>query len=63
MLVLTLSIVIQLSLFFVVAAVALWLDQLYNGAIGVMATQSSVYQTFLMIVIVVSYRLFSPDAI
>jgi hypothetical protein len=50
-------------LFFIVAAVALWLDQLYNGAIGVMATQSSVYQTFLMIVIVVSYHLFSPDAI
>jgi hypothetical protein len=51
-LVLTLSIVIQLSLFFVVSAVALWLDQLYNGAIAVMASQSTVYQTFLIIVLV-----------
>ncbi|KAI0004096.1 hypothetical protein BJV74DRAFT_423884 [Russula compacta] len=50
-LVLTLSIVIQLSLFFVILAVILWLDQIYNGAIGVMATQSNVYQAFLMIVI------------
>jgi len=32
--------------------VALWLDQLYNGAIAVMATQSKVYQTVLMIVLV-----------
>jgi len=51
-LVLTLSIVIQLSLFFVVLAVALWLDQLYHGAIAVMATQSDVYQAFLMIILV-----------
>ncbi|KAH9968726.1 hypothetical protein BC827DRAFT_276462 [Russula dissimulans] len=51
-LVLTLSIVIQLSLFFVVLAVALWLDQLYHGAIAIMATQSDVYQAFLMIIIV-----------
>jgi hypothetical protein len=53
MLVLTLSIIIQLSLFFVVSAVAIWLDQLAGGAIAVMATQSAVYQAFLMVVIVV----------
>lgn len=51
-LILTLSIVLQLSIFFVVSAVALWLDQLYNGAIAVMASQSTVYLTFLMIVLV-----------
>lgn len=51
-LVLTLSVVIQLSLFFVVAAVALWLDQLFHGAIAIMATQSNTYQAFLMVVIV-----------
>ncbi|KAI9462320.1 hypothetical protein BJY52DRAFT_1203155 [Lactarius psammicola] len=51
-LILTLSIVIQLSLFFVVSAVALWLDQLYNGAIAVMATQSKVYETFVVIILV-----------
>ncbi|KAI9511762.1 hypothetical protein F5148DRAFT_1274103 [Russula earlei] len=51
-LVLTLSIVIQLSLFFVVLAVALWLDQLYNGAIAVMSTQSNLYQVFLMVILV-----------
>ncbi|KAH9065911.1 hypothetical protein EDB87DRAFT_1554553, partial [Lactarius vividus] len=50
-LILTLSIVIQLSLFFVITAVALWLDQLCNGAIAVMATQSKVYETFLVIVL------------
>jgi hypothetical protein len=60
-LVLTLSIVIQLSLFFVVLAVALWLDQLYHGAIAIMATQSDVYQAFLMIIIVVGYQFSLPD--
>ncbi|KAH8997468.1 hypothetical protein EDB92DRAFT_2061794 [Lactarius akahatsu] len=50
-LILTLSIVIQLSLFFVVTAVALWLDQLCNGAIAVMATQSKIYEIFLVIVL------------
>lgn len=55
-LVLTLSIVIQLSFFFVVLAVALWLDQLSHGAIAVMATQSAVYQAFLMVVVVVGYQ-------
>jgi len=51
-LVLTLSTVIQLELFFVVTAVALWLDQLYHGAIALMATQSNLYQVFLTIVII-----------
>jgi len=49
--ILTLSTVIQLSLFFVVTAVTIWLDQLYNGAIAVMATKSSLYQTMLTLVI------------
>ncbi|KIJ68694.1 hypothetical protein HYDPIDRAFT_24949 [Hydnomerulius pinastri MD-312] len=46
--VLTLSIVIQLSLFFIVASIALWLDQLWNGAIGHLAT-SPVYKPLLII--------------
>ncbi|KAI0047810.1 hypothetical protein FA95DRAFT_1518454 [Auriscalpium vulgare] len=50
-LVLTLSIVIQLSLFFVVAAVALWLDQTYNGAIGSMALRAKLYQAVLTVVL------------
>jgi len=50
-LVLTLSIVIQLSLFFVVAAVIIWLDQLYNGAIAVMSPRSNLYQVVLTLVI------------
>jgi hypothetical protein len=61
-LVLTLSIVIQLSLFFVVAAVALWLDQLINGAIGTMATQSNVYEAVLVFIILVSFRFPSHEA-
>ncbi|KAF8592010.1 hypothetical protein K439DRAFT_1379802 [Ramaria rubella] len=43
-LVLSLSIAIQLALFFVVSAAALWLDQLYNGAIGRLATMGSLYK-------------------
>jgi hypothetical protein len=55
-LVLTLSTVIQLSLFFVVTAVTIWLDQIYNGAIAVMASKSSLYQTMLTLVIIVRYH-------
>ncbi|KAH7915129.1 hypothetical protein BJ138DRAFT_201706 [Hygrophoropsis aurantiaca] len=47
-LVLLLSIVIQLSLFFMVVAVALWIDQLWNGAIGHLAT-SPVYKPVLIV--------------
>jgi len=50
-LVLTLSTVIQLSLFFVVTAVVIWLDQLYNGAIAVMASQSNLYHAMVTVVI------------
>jgi hypothetical protein len=56
-----LSTVIQLELFFVVTAVALWLDQLYHGAIALMATQSNLYQVFLTIVIIVCYHLFTQS--
>jgi len=51
-LVLILSTVIQLSLFFVVTAVTLWLDQLYNGPIAINATKSGLYQTMLTLVII-----------
>ncbi|EGO28413.1 hypothetical protein SERLADRAFT_413323 [Serpula lacrymans var. lacrymans S7.9] len=49
--VLTLSIVIQLSLFFMVVSVALWIDQLWNGSIGKLAT-SSVYRPILIITLI-----------
>ncbi|KAI0274892.1 hypothetical protein BC834DRAFT_978153 [Gloeopeniophorella convolvens] len=51
-LILTLSIVIQLSLFFVIVTVALWLDQLYNGAIAVLAIRSNLYQSFMTVVLI-----------
>jgi hypothetical protein len=51
-LVLILSTVIQLSLFFVVTGVTLWLDQLYNGRIAIMASKSSLYQAMLTLVII-----------
>lgn len=38
------SIVLQLSLFFVVVVVALWLDQIYNGDIGKLTTKSEVFR-------------------
>lgn len=42
--VLILSIAIQLSLFFVVASMALWIDQLYNGAVGHLAKNQLLFK-------------------
>ena len=49
-LVLLLSVTIQLSLFFMVVSVALWLDQLWNGAIGHLSNAH--YQPALVIVLI-----------
>lgn len=54
MLVLSLSIAIQLSMFFIVVSIALWIDQLYNGSIGRLATSASVYKGVLITVLIVS---------
>jgi len=51
MLVLSLSIAIQLSLFFIVVSIALWIDQLYNGPIGHLATRGTVYKGVLVTVL------------
>ncbi|KAH9982718.1 hypothetical protein BGW80DRAFT_1161076 [Lactifluus volemus] len=53
-LVLILSTVIQLTLFFVVTTAAIWIDQLYNGAIALLTTQanSNLYQALLVLVLV-----------
>ena len=56
MLVLVLSIAIQLSLFFIIASIGLWIDQLYNGAVGQLATLSSVYKGVLITVLLVSHN-------
>jgi hypothetical protein len=42
--VLVLSITLQLSLFFIFATVALWIDQLYNGSIGRLAAHGHAYK-------------------
>lgn len=52
--VLILSIVIQLSSFFILTSIALWLDQLWNGAIGHLAIWP-LYRVFLTITLVVSF--------
>lgn len=49
-LVLSLSIAIQLALFFIVSAAALWIDQLYNGAIGRLAILGPVYKGGIILV-------------
>ncbi|KII93632.1 hypothetical protein PLICRDRAFT_35861 [Plicaturopsis crispa FD-325 SS-3] len=49
--VLTLSITIQLSLFFMVATLAIWLDQLWNGSIAIYAERSELYKVFSAIVL------------
>ncbi|KIK99777.1 hypothetical protein PAXRUDRAFT_822394 [Paxillus rubicundulus Ve08.2h10] len=51
-LVLSLSIVIQLSLFFIVTSIALWLDQLWSGAIGHLASSSPVHKPLLIITLI-----------
>lgn len=42
--ILVFSIVIQLSAFFIVAAVALWIDQIYNGDIARLTTESKTFR-------------------
>jgi hypothetical protein len=51
-LVLSLSIFIQLAIFFVVTTVALWLDQLLNSAIGDHATFLTIYKAGAIITLV-----------
>jgi hypothetical protein len=51
-LVLTLSIFIQIALFFIVVTVALWLDQLLNSAIGDQATFLTIYKAGAIITLV-----------
>ncbi|KLO19986.1 hypothetical protein SCHPADRAFT_863681 [Schizopora paradoxa] len=55
MLVLSLSIAIQLSMFFIVVSIALWIDQLYNGSIGRLATSASVYKGVLITVLILLF--------
>ncbi|KAI5123715.1 hypothetical protein M0805_000309 [Coniferiporia weirii] len=50
-LVLTLSIAIQLSLFFIVASIGLWIDSLYNGAVGHLSSQPELYKGVMIAVL------------
>ncbi|KAF7978901.1 hypothetical protein HWV62_44415 [Athelia sp. TMB] len=50
-LVLILSIIIQLSLFFMVVAVALWIDQLWHGKIARLATEVRLYKGLFIAVL------------
>ena len=40
-----------------VTAVTIWLDQLYNGAIAIMASKSNLYQVMFTLVIMVGFHL------
>ncbi|KAL5534527.1 hypothetical protein ACEPAG_990 [Sanghuangporus baumii] len=51
-LVLTLSIAIQLSLFFIVVSIALWLDSLCNGAVGRLSKNPTLFKGLMVAVIV-----------
>jgi len=51
-LVLILSIIIQLALFFMVVSLALWLDQLWNGQIAHLASRAYVYKPVFIVVII-----------
>ena len=59
-LVLFLSIIIQLSLFFMVVAVALWIDQLWHGKIARLATEVRVYKGVFIAVLLVRYNFSRP---
>ncbi|KAG9089215.1 hypothetical protein FS749_001530 [Ceratobasidium sp. UAMH 11750] len=51
-LVLSLAIVLQLSLFFVVVSIALWLEELYHGPSVVETSMSAVYKTIVIVQLV-----------
>ncbi|KAI0670209.1 hypothetical protein C8Q78DRAFT_1039658 [Trametes maxima] len=51
-LVLMLSIAIQLSLFFVGASAALWIDQVYNGNIGRLTMQPTAFKAVMITVLI-----------
>jgi len=51
-LMLILSIIIQLSLFFMVVSVALWIDQLWNGQIAHLARFGFVYKPVFIVVLI-----------
>ena len=52
--VLTLSITIQLSLFFMIVTVSLWIDQLMNSSIGDMASFTILYKATSFVTLAVS---------
>ena len=54
MIVLVLSMTIQLCLFFILATVSLWLDQLLNSSIGDRVDFHTLYKTTSIITLVVS---------
>ena len=58
-LVLMFSIAIQLSLFFVGASAALWIDQVYHGNIGRLTRDPKLF-TGLMIVVLIVRAFLSP---
>ena len=51
-LVLCFSVALQLSLFFIVVSIALWIDQLCNGAIGRFALLMNVYRAIYISVLI-----------
>jgi len=57
--VLTLSITIQLSLFFMVVTVSLWIDQLMNSVIGDLVDFLKLYKITSFITLAVSKKLIS----
>ncbi|KDQ30441.1 hypothetical protein PLEOSDRAFT_1062463 [Pleurotus ostreatus PC15] len=50
--VLSLSIAIQISLFFIAVTVGLWIDQLFNGAIGQLAAHKKLYEILFIITLI-----------
>lgn len=53
--VLSLSIVLQLSMFFMITTLGLWIDQLWNGAIGSMAERAELHKALFITGIVVCF--------
>lgn len=53
-LVLGLSVVLQLSMFFIVASIALWIEQISNGPARSLTSHVEVYESFYLVIITVS---------
>lgn len=62
-LVLGLSVVLQLSMFFIVSSIALWVEQISNGPAEFITEHTTAYQIFYLVIIIVRIPFVSTSPI